>query len=101
MSESLGPVSYKLSDDDPFLGREMHQQRQFSEATMEKIDAEVASILHQASQRALEILTENREKLNTLANALVKEEELSEKEITETDWSIRPRRQGTTLISVE
>lgn len=83
MSETLGPVSYKLSDDDPFLGREMHQQRQFSEATMEKIDAEVASILIQASKRALQILTEHRGKLDALTDALVKEEELSEKDITE------------------
>jgi cell division protease FtsH len=83
MSETLGPVSYKLSDDDPFLGREIHQQRQFSEATMEKIDAEVASILNQASKRALQVLTENRDKLETLTEALVKEEELSEKDITE------------------
>jgi len=82
MSELLGPVSYKLSDDDPFLGREMHQQRQFSEATMEKIDAEVASILHQASQRALQILTDNRAKLEKIANGLVEEEELNEKDIT-------------------
>ena len=83
MSESLGPVSYKLSDDDPFLGREMHQQRQFSEATMEKIDAEVASILHNASRRALDILTQHRDKLEKLTEALVEEEELSEKQITE------------------
>ena len=83
MSDTLGPVSYKLSDDDPFLGREMHQQRQFSEATMEKIDAEVASILTHASKRAIQILTEHRGQLDSLAEALVKEEELSEKQITE------------------
>ena len=83
MSERLGPVSYKLSDDDPFLGREIHQQRQFSEHTMELIDAEVARILHAASDRAVNILTENRDKLDTLAEGLVAEEELSEKDITE------------------
>jgi len=83
MSDKLGPVSYKLSDDDPFLGREMHQQRQFSEATMEKIDAEVSSILNQASARSLQILTDNRDKLDQLTEALVKEEELSEKQITD------------------
>jgi hypothetical protein len=47
MSERLGPVSYKLADDDPFLGREMHQQRHFSESTMETIDQEVARILRE------------------------------------------------------
>ncbi len=83
MSETLGPVSYKLSDEDPFLGREMNQQRQFSEATMEKIDAEVASILHNASRRALDVLTQHRDKLDRLTEALVEEEELGEKQITE------------------
>ena len=83
MSEKLGPVSYKLSDDDPFLGREMHQQRQFSEDTMEQIDAEVASMLTEASNRAVHILTEHRDKLDAIAEALVKEEELSEEMITE------------------
>jgi len=83
MSEKLGPVSYKLSDEDPFLGREMHQQRQFSEATMEQIDAEVVSILNEASKKAMQLLTENRSKLDAIAEALVKEEELSEADITE------------------
>jgi hypothetical protein len=41
MSKRLGPVSYKLADEDPFLGRELHQHRQFSEHTMEQIDQEV------------------------------------------------------------
>ncbi|MEM6472401.1 MAG: ATP-dependent zinc metalloprotease FtsH, partial [Planctomycetota bacterium] len=38
MSAKLGPVCYKTSDEDPFLGREMHQSRQFSEHTQELID---------------------------------------------------------------
>ncbi|MCA9212891.1 MAG: ATP-dependent zinc metalloprotease FtsH, partial [Planctomycetales bacterium] len=83
MSERLGPVSYKMSDDDPFLGREIHQQRQFSEHTLQIIDNEVARVLHEASDRALNILTENRGKLDTLAQALVEREEISEAEIVD------------------
>lgn len=83
MSERLGPVSYKLSDEDPFLGREIHQQRQFSEHTLQIIDDEVARILHEAADRALTILTENRDKLDSLAHALVQREELGDKEIVE------------------
>ena len=82
MSERLGPVSYKISDDDPFLGREMHQQRQFSEATMETIDGEVARILREASQRAIGILTEQRHLLEKLSQRLLVKEELDEPEIT-------------------
>ncbi len=83
MSERLGPVSYKLSDEDPFLGREIHQQRQFSEHTLEIIDDEVARILHDASDRAIAILSENRDKLDVLARALVEREEIGEKDIVE------------------
>jgi cell division protease FtsH len=83
MSERLGPVSYKLSDDDPFLGREIHQQRHFSEHTMQIIDEEVARILHNAADRALEILTNHRHKLDIVAQALVEREEISESEIVE------------------
>ena len=83
MSERLGPVSYKLADDDPFLGREMHQQRQFSEATMETIDQEVARILGEASQRATDLLGQQRGKLEKLSQRLLEKEELNEQEITQ------------------
>ena len=82
MSERLGPVSYKLSDDDPFLGREMHQQRQFSERTLQIIDEEVSAILHAASDQAIEVLSKNRDKLDILAKALVENEEINDAEIS-------------------
>jgi cell division protease FtsH len=81
MSAKLGPVSYKTGDDDPFLGREIHQQRQFSEHTQELIDAEVASILHAADERAFQILLERKELLEGLKDGLLKKEELDESEI--------------------
>jgi cell division protease FtsH len=83
MSRRLGPVSYKLADDDPFLGREIHQQRQFSEHTMELIDEEVAKILHESADRATEILKEHREELEQLTRALLEEEELDDHQITD------------------
>ncbi len=83
MSPKLGPVSYKTSDDDPFLGREMHQSRQFSEHTQEMIDGEVARILHEASTRASNLLSEKRNELETVTKALLAREELSEIEIQE------------------
>ncbi len=81
MSEKLGPVSYKIGDEDPFLGREMHRGREFSEATLEAIDEEVTRILHEAAERAYTFLAERRTLLDALADALVKNEELGEKEI--------------------
>lgn len=81
MSPKLGPVSYKSSDDDPFLGREMHQQRQFSEHTQELIDGEVARILGESSERATSLLTEKKDELERVTRSLLEKEELSEKEI--------------------
>ena len=101
MSKRLGPVSYKLSDDDPFLGREMHQQRQFSEHTLQIIDEEVSSILHAAADRAIDILSKNRDKLDKLAVALVENEEISETDIRELigpsirDQETGPSRNGS------
>jgi len=83
MSERLGPVSYKISDDDPFLGREIHRQRMFSEHTMELIDEEVARILHGAARDAEQLLVNHREQLEKLTQALLSSEELTEQEIRE------------------
>jgi cell division protease FtsH len=61
MSPKIGPVSYKTSDEDPFLGREMHRSRQFSEHTQELIDEEVGRILLEADQKAEQLLREQEE----------------------------------------
>ncbi|MFN9435591.1 MAG: ATP-dependent zinc metalloprotease FtsH [Planctomycetota bacterium] len=83
MSTKLGPVSYKLSDSDPFLGREIHQQRLFSERTQEIIDAEIGDTLRAADRRALDTLHLHREELEKLKEALMQREELNETEIGE------------------
>ncbi len=80
MSEKLGPVAYSNNEEHPFLGREMaHEHRTFSENTAQVIDEEIARILHDAADRAKQILTDNRDKLDTLALALL------DKEIIDTD----------------
>ncbi|NOZ40136.1 MAG: ATP-dependent zinc metalloprotease FtsH [Planctomycetes bacterium] len=80
MSERLGPVAYGHNEEQPFLGREMaHEHRTFSEHTAKVIDEEIAKILHAAADRAQRILTEHRDKLTTIAEALL------EKEILDTD----------------
>lgn len=81
MSERLGPVSYKITDEDPFLGREIHQSRQFSEHTMEIIDDEVAKILSSAAKSAIELLQQKRGELDRITRALVEREELDRHEI--------------------
>ncbi|MHC2070699.1 ATP-dependent zinc metalloprotease FtsH [Bremerella sp. T1] len=81
MSERLGPVNYKITDEDPFLGREIHENRHFSEHTMQIIDDEVARILHESHDKAIEVLTTNKDKLIKLTNALCEHEELSDQEV--------------------
>jgi cell division protease FtsH len=83
MSQKLGPVSYKMSDDDPFLGGQMHKSRQFSEHTMEVIDEEVHKILDRASKSALELLTKHREGLQAVTDGLMKNEELDRHQIAD------------------
>ncbi len=83
MSERLGPVNYKISDEDPFLGREIHQLREFSEHTMQTIDEEVAKVLHAAEDRAHKLLSANRDKLEKLAAGLIEQEELNVAEMTD------------------
>lgn len=83
MSERLGPISYKTADEDPFLGREIHKQRLFSEHTMEMIDEEVSRILGEAARAAEELLATKRADLQCLTDALLAQEELNQNEITE------------------
>ncbi|MDG2206817.1 MAG: ATP-dependent zinc metalloprotease FtsH [Pirellulales bacterium] len=83
MSERLGPVAYHLGEEHPFLGKEIHEQRQFSEHTAQLIDEEVATLLHRSADTAREMLEKNREKLVVLAKALVEREILGDAEIAE------------------
>ncbi|MEC7407820.1 MAG: ATP-dependent zinc metalloprotease FtsH [Planctomycetota bacterium] len=83
MSPKIGPVSYKTSDEDPFLGREIQQSRQFSEHTQELIDEEVARILLEADQKSEQLLREHRVELEKITKALLEHEELGERELTD------------------
>lgn len=81
MSDRLGPVAYRTSEEHPFLGKEMSEPREFSEHTAQVIDEEVARILHAAADKASSLLGEHRDKLDRLADALVEKEILDEDEI--------------------
>lgn len=83
MSERIGPVAYRTSEEHPFLGKEFHEQREFSEHSAQVIDEEVARILHDAADRARDMLSEQREALDKLALTLEEREILDEREIAE------------------
>jgi cell division protease FtsH len=81
MSEKLGPVAYRVGEEHVFLGKEIHEPRDFSEGTAELIDEEVRRILQEADQRAYNHLKANRDKLDRLAEVLLQREELMKEEI--------------------
>ena len=83
MSERLGPVAYRTSEEHPFLGKEIYEQREFSEHSARLIDEEVSRILHEADAKAMEMLSAQREKLDALATALEQREMLDEAEVEE------------------
>ncbi len=81
MSKRLGPVAYRTSEEHPFLGKEIYEQREFSEHSAQLIDEEVARILHAASDRADHLLMEHRGELEKLSAALEEQEVLDQQEI--------------------
>jgi len=76
MSDELGPLAYGRKDDAVFLGREIGHQRDYSEATAFKIDEEVKAIINTEMLRARKLISENMDKLEVLAKALLKVETL-------------------------
>ncbi len=76
MSEVLGPRAFGSGSGSLFLGRDLYEQRDYSEQAAEEIDNEVKRILQTAYQRAKSILIENRDKLEQIAHVLMEQETL-------------------------
>lgn len=83
MSQRLGPVAFRDSEDHPFLGREMAEPRRYSEHTAQVIDEEVSRLLCEASEKAAALITQNRDKLDMLAKKLEEDETLDEADVEE------------------
>jgi len=81
MSEEVGPVDVRESEEHPFLGREMAQPRRFSEATAEVVDTAVRALLREAEDRASEIMQTHRPQMERLIAALEQKETLDRAEI--------------------
>jgi len=74
MSDKLGPLSFGKRDELVFLGREIGEQRNYSDEVAKTIDEEVRAIIDKAYERATDVLTVHRDKLIALAEKLVAEE---------------------------
>ena len=83
MSERLGPVAFRTSEEHPFLGKEIYEQREFSEHTAQVIDEEVSRILHDAANIAQQMTEQHRDKLDLVAKKLEEDETLDDVEIEE------------------
>ena len=92
MSERIGPLACQTSNEHPFLGRDVYEQRDFSEHTAQVVDEEVGRILSAAAERADVLLEENRQKLDTLSEELIAREMLDDSEVESVIGPSAPRR---------
>ena len=80
---NLGFIALGSEGEPLFLGREIAQHKDFSEDTAKKIDKEILSILDSCMKEAKSILTEHRDQLDAIANALIERETLDDNEVRE------------------
>ncbi len=76
MSKKLGPLTFGDKEELIFLGRQLSEQRNYSEEVAEQIDFEVRRLVDEAHQRALQILRDNINKMKAVAKRLLEEETL-------------------------
>jgi|SRR5579872_1528121 len=80
MSDELGPRTFGDHHDMVFLGRDIAEQRNYSEEVAAKIDNEVSKMMNDAYKQATEILTKHRDKLDLIARKLIEQETLEQEE---------------------
>jgi cell division protease FtsH len=83
MSDKMGPLQFGQQEELVFLGRELAEQRDYSEEVAEQIDSEVRRIVDEAYQRVRQMLSENLHKLHAVAGALIERETLNHDEFEE------------------
>jgi cell division protease FtsH len=83
MNESLGPMQLNQGEHNPFMGMEIGEQRQYSEAVARKIDKEVRALVDRAYARTLELLKDNMANLKLVAETLLEREVLEREDFEE------------------
>jgi cell division protease FtsH len=81
MSEKLGPLQFGQHQGQVFLGRDIHNEQNYSDAIAYEIDLEIQRIIKECYEKAKDILTKNRDKLNLIANTLLEVETLDAEQI--------------------
>ena len=91
LSDKLGPLTYSEDEGEVFLGHSVTQHKNVSGATANLIDEEIRKIIDKNYERAQQILTDNMEKLHTMADALVKYETIDQEQIRDIMAGKEPR----------
>jgi cell division protease FtsH len=81
MSEKLGPMQFGQSHGHVFLGRDLHNEQNYSDQIAYEIDLEIQRIIKECYERAKQILTEQRDKLELIAKTLLEVETLNAEQI--------------------
>jgi len=81
MSDKVGPINLGRGEEHPFLGRELAQPKRYSEHMAWLMDQEIRKMIIDAESKAEEILTGNKDVLDSLAEALLKEEILDKNDV--------------------
>jgi cell division protease FtsH len=76
MSEKLGPRTFGSKQEMVFLGKEIHEEKDYSEKTAQLIDEEVTDFIHKAADRAKEMLKQNKDMLKKISDELLEKETL-------------------------
>ena len=80
MSEALGPRTFGEREEMIFLGREIHEQRDYSEKVAEDIDKEISQLIENATKTAKRVITEEKNKLEKIVKLLIEKETIERKE---------------------
>jgi len=91
MSDKLGPRTFGQRQELVFLGREISEQRDYSDKIAQEIDEEVHNIIQRAHDTAKKILTENKSRLKQIAEQLIAHETLGEDELNKLFEGLTPQ----------
>jgi cell division protease FtsH len=100
MSDQIGPINFGDDERQPFLGYSLSQGRNYSEATAARIDAEVRRMIDEAYSKTIELIQQNRDKLDRLASELLVREIINKDEMFAI-INVQPKDEQTGLESVQ
>ncbi len=92
MSSKLGPITYRLDEEEVFLGKEIVSRPHYSEEIASEIDREVKSIIQESYEKAKQILTENKDALTMLATTLMDKETLSREQVMSMLFNVKSQK---------